>query len=38
MVKLKGTPQEIMKSLADWAEGLSPEEKAELRKGLNERR
>jgi len=33
-VKLKGSPQEIMKSLAEWAKTLSPEQKAELRQGL----
>jgi hypothetical protein len=33
-VKLKGRPSEIMKSLADWAQGLSEKEKREVREAL----
>jgi hypothetical protein len=33
-IRLRGSIHEILKSLADWAESLSPEEKAELRKAL----
>jgi hypothetical protein len=33
-LRLQGTIHQIMKSLADWAESLTPKEKSELRKAL----
>jgi hypothetical protein len=35
-IRLHGSIHEIMKSLADWAESLTPKEKSELRKALKQ--